>query len=175
MSRLVPFKLGDTYGGVNKKIAPHLIPNNAATVTDNMVLRSFGIEKILGWSKFGATSSVFRNGLQTQRLTDGAASPANSTILNIDEFFKNDGSNRLVALTNKRAYFFRESNDLWVPITPGAKASTTVNTDSGVGTSNLFVASTSGYARGDTIMINEGGPRLEENQVLEVLAGPPLL
>lgn len=158
---LKEYPFDNTYGGVNKKLSSHILPDNVATKMDNWTSRNNGAETVKGWSKF-----------TNQVLTDGAASPAFLTILKLKEFFLNNGNNFLLALTNKTSYFFRESNDLWVPITPGTSVSTTVNVDSPSGAKNLNVVSTTGFAAGDTIIINEGGARQEEAVVDSLAAGP---
>lgn len=163
-TRLQFYDMEDTYGGINPTLAPHVLPNNVATLMTNWVLRKEGAETAKGWEKF-----------TNQVLTNGAASATTSTVIHLDQYFKNDGAGYLLAFTNHKVYFFRETNDLWVPITPGAKASTTVNTDSASGANILFVASTSGYAAGDTIVINEGGARQEQAVVDAILAGPARL
>lgn len=162
-SRLRRFTFGPTYGGVNLQLAPHVVADNVATRTDNWVVRPNGIQTAKGWEKF--TSQV---------LTDGAASPTNSSVFLIDQFFMNDGSSELIAFTNDRVYKFNEDTDLWIPITPGTKSSTTVDADSGPSYSpatRLHVASTDGYTAGEVIIINEGGVREEEAVIASVSAG----
>lgn len=154
-TRTKVFRLGDTYGGLNNLIAPHLVANNVATKTNNWVLRKTGIETAKGWSTF--TSQV---------LTDGEASPATSSILLFDQFFRNDGNSELVAFTDKRVYRFNEGgNELWTPITLGSIEYTTVAADSAAAQKNLRVESVGGYNLGDTIIVNEDGAREEEGVV----------
>jgi hypothetical protein len=155
------FRLGDTYGGVNRQLAPHVLPNNVASKTENWVVRTKGLVTANGWEKF-----------TDQILTDGAASPVNLSIYWIDQYYKDDGTVELVAFTNKRVYRFDEANDdLWVPITPGTDSATTVDQDSASGATTLYVASTTGYAAGDTIIIHEGGAREEEAVIDSISAG----
>jgi hypothetical protein len=130
---------------------------------DGFVLRPQGVETSMGWEKF-----------TNQKLTDGAASPAALTVLKLDQYFQRSGNNYAVAITNRRAYFFNEADDLWIPITPGTKAYTTVDADSLLGQKVLNVASTTGYAVGDTIIINEGGARQETGVVDSISVGASL-
>lgn len=164
MSRLKPYRLGPPYGGVNKQLAEHILADNVATITDNFTVASKGLKTVNGWEKF-----------TTQVLTDGAASPTDLIIYKIDQFFKNDGTSYLIAFTNKAVYLYDETNtDTWLPITPGSQSATTVDQDSSSGTTTLYVASTTGYTAGDTIIINEGGAREEEAVVDSVSAGVSL-
>lgn len=163
MSRLSAYKLGDTYGGLYKDVAPHIIPNNAFTLSENWTLRKLGVETIKGWTKF-----------TDQVLTDGAASPTNLKVLGTDEFFKRDGSSFLIAVTNRRLYSFDTAVDLWIPITNCDHNDTTVDQDSTSGTADLFVASTTGYAVNDRIIVHEGGAREEEAVIDSINAGVSL-
>lgn len=162
-AKIPKHRLGNPFGGLNSALPPHMIDDSISPSMDGFVLIPEGVEASLGWEKF-----------TTQRLTDGAASPVASTVLKIVEFEKRSGTTYLIGITNKRAYYFNESTDLWIPITPGANASTTVDADSNSGTATLFVASTTGYTIGDTIIINEGGPRQEEAVVNSISAGVSL-
>jgi len=165
-SRLKVFRLGDTYGGLVKHLSPHVIPNNASTLSNNFVVRKHGLETAKGWEQF--TSQV---------LTDGAASPTNSSIFLIDQFFLNGGTEELLAFTDSRVYRFNETgSDLWMPITPGTKSATTVDAASGVseGTPKVLnVTATTGYSVGDTILIDEDGTD-EEGVVDTIQAGVSL-
>lgn len=164
MSRLRTWKMGDTYGGLNREYADHVLPDNALTKMDNWVLRSKGAETAKGWTPFSA-----------QVLTDGAATPANSTVMKIDQYFKNDGTAFLVAGTNKRVYRWNETNDIWVPITRGTSVSTTIDATSSSGSKTLYVASTVGFSIGDTIIITDpGGSETEENVVDSITVGVSL-
>ena len=143
-TRLKSFPLQNLYGGVNKKIAPHIIPNNTATVTDNWVLRDKGLTTARGWVK-----------LTDQLLTDGAASPTNETIYKIDEFPMNDGSSILLVFTDKRVYRFDAGvSDLWIPITEGAsRVETTTNAVSSANDTTISVVSEVGFAAGELIIV----------------------
>lgn len=154
MSRLRVYRVNDTFGGVNKELSPHVIPDNTSTVTDNLVLRKNGLEKAKGWEK-----------LLDQVLTDGGATPVTSTVLLIDQLFKNSGGQYLLVFTDHRAYKLNETGDVLVPITTGSYLSTFVDTTSASGQKTLSVDSVSGYQVGDTIIINEDGLREEEGVV----------
>lgn len=160
MTRLQPYKLGDTYGGLIADIADQVIPNNAFTKSTNWTLRKLGLQTVDGWEKF-----------TDQILTDGAASPTNLKVLGTDEFPKNDGSSALICVTNRRLYRFDTTMELWVPITPVDHLDTAVDQDSNSGTATLFVASTTGYAVNDRIIIHEDGAREEEAVIDSINAG----
>lgn len=152
-TRLKSFTLGDTYGGVNRMLSPHMLGNNVAALTNNWVLRKNGIETAKGWNKF-----------TDQVLTDGDGNE--ETIYLIDQFFLNDGSSELIAFTGNLVYRFNETgSDLWIPITPGRKLATFVDVTSAAAQKTLSVDSVSGYQPGDTIIINEDGAREEEGVV----------
>ncbi|WP_196302653.1 hypothetical protein, partial [Streptococcus pneumoniae] len=89
----------------------------------------------------------------SQVITDGEATPGLAIIYRIEQFYKNDGSSYLLAFTSEGLYYFDEiATNLWLPISPGVKSSTTVDADSNSGTNVLNVASTTGYTVGDSIM-----------------------
>ena len=160
-TRLKTLRLGPAYGGVNKHLAEHVIPDNKATVTDNFVLRSKGLTTVNGWELF--TSQV---------ITDGEATPGLVLIYRIEQFYRNDGSSYLLAFTSEGLYYFDEiATNLWLPISPGVKSSTTVDADSNSGTNVLNVAATTGYTVGDSIMIGEGTAREEEAFISVITVG----
>lgn len=157
------FKLGPTYGGLNTALAPHVLEDGASPRMDGFIGRLEGAETAKGWAKF-----------TSQQLTDGEASPADLTVLAIKEFNLRNGAFYLVAITNKRAYYFEETSDLWLPITRGSQASTTVDDDSAAAQKVLSVAATTGYTVGDTVIVGEGTAREEECVVDSISAGVSL-
>lgn len=160
-TRLKTFRLGPPYGGVNKQLAEHVLPENKATVTENWVLRNKGLTTVNGWEEF--TSQI---------ITDGESSPTQSQVLRIDQFFRNDGSSYLLLFTNKAVFYFDEiSTNIWQPITPGEKSQTNVDADSNAGTSTLNVASTTGYTVGDSIVIGKGTAREEDAIIASISVG----
>jgi len=193
MSRLKPYRIGPPYGGVEKSLAEHIIPDNTATVSDNFTLRSNGMQTVNGWEKF--TSQV---------LTDGADTPANLSVYLIDEFYLSDGTIYLLAFTNKRVYRFDEVADLWIPITqehvvdtitnPGASgelnllsnlanthaAAVTVrrtygcaivDSDSASGQKVLSVSHTGQFTAGEAVIIGMGTSRVEYGVIDSISAG----
>lgn len=162
-SRLKPFRLGPNYGGVNKQISEYIVPNETATLTDNWVLRNKGITTVGGWAKF-----------TDQVLTDGEASPTNLTSYLIEEFILTDGTVNLVHITNKRAYYFDEVTDLWIPFTEGT---TSVNTDITVavtaGDTVITVTDTTGFSVGEEIIVGYG-TNLQEYMIIDSLTATTL-
>lgn len=134
------------YGGLNTKIAPSMMSDEMVTQANNFVIRGSGMQKAKGWAKF-----------TSQQITDGEASPTPLKILRIDQYFKRDGNSYLIAMCDKGARFFRESTDLWIPITEEDYAETFVDQDSASGAATLYLDDTTGYSAGDHINIDPDG------------------
>lgn len=160
-TRLREYRLGPPYGGVNKQFATHVLPDNVATVTDNFVLRSKGLQTVKGWEKFTA-----------QVLTDGTTSQVPLVTFDIKQFNRSDGSSYILAFTNKGVWWYDAVNtDIWQPINPGEKSETSVDSDSTSGTTTLNVADTTGYSVGDGIVIGEGTVREEFATIASISVG----
>lgn len=168
MTRLRNFLLGNTYGGVNKELAPHVIPNNAAAKTDNWILRNKGLEKAKGWETF--TDQVLTTGAT---VNDATYASVPVDILRIDEYFKDSGSSYLLAFTEKHVYYFDDANtDLWLPITPGGSpVNTTLGGDEDAAQTVLSVADSTGFAQYDEIIVGLGTANAEYMVVTAVDAG----
>lgn len=161
MDEFQKHKLPNFYGGIAPDIPDHVIDDTTVSLSDNYVLRKEGMVAAPGWQLF-----------TDQQLTDGEASPTALEIIGYDEYFRNDNTSDLLCYTNKRVYYFDSTNtNLWIPITPVDHLDTTVDADSPSGATLLNVASTTGYAVNDRIIINDGGAREEEGVIASIAAG----
>lgn len=124
------YKLVDSLnGGLNVSVVPDKLEDHELIQASNILLRKAQIEIDSGYITFADTVVGY---------------PQASF-----QFFRNNGTAELVCVTTLSFYKYNSTHNQWQLVSDGTD--TTINGDQGAGTTNLLVASSTGFTTGDLV------------------------